>query len=91
MGLAEGDQQMFINFDQYIGEQDLNQQVASIIQQHLEKKNYYPNEENPGHGNMRIIDPFAANIEERKLSMNAKKASSIYLETTVSKLNSSHL
>ena len=34
-----------------------------------------------------MMDPFA----ENKLSMNAKKVSSIYLATTVSKLNSSHL
>ena len=34
--LAEEDQQMFINLDEYMEENDLNQQVASIIQQHLQ-------------------------------------------------------
>ena len=34
--LAEGDLQMFINFDEYMGEKDLNRQVVFIIQQHLQ-------------------------------------------------------
>ena len=93
--LAEGDLQIFTNFDEYMQEKDLNRQVVSIIQQHLQSLTeyydfYYSSEEDSRSGNMWIIDPFVANIKESKLSMNEKKASLIYLVTTVLKLNSSH-
>ena len=52
---------------------------------------YYPNEEDHWHRHMWKIDPFVANIKESKLNMSEKKAPSIYLATTVSKLYSSHL
>ena len=93
--LAEGDLQIFTNFDEYMQEKDLNRQVVSIIQQHLQSLTeyydfYYSSEEDSRSGNMWIIDSFVANIKESKLSMNEKKASLIYLVTTVLKLNSSH-
>ena len=77
--LAEGDLQMFINFDEYMGEKDLNRQVVFIIQQHLQSLTeyfdlYYPSEEDPRPGNMWIIDPFVANIEESKLSIKDKES-----------------
>ena len=34
--LAEGELQMFINFDEYMEGKDLNLQVVSIIQQHIQ-------------------------------------------------------
>ena len=34
--MAEGDLQLFINFDEYKGEKDFNWHVVSIIQQHLQ-------------------------------------------------------
>ena len=34
--LAEGNLQMFTNFDKYMGEKDLNRQMVNIIQQHLQ-------------------------------------------------------
>ena len=69
--------QMFTNFDEYMGEKDLNRQVVSIIQQHLQSLTeyfdfYYSSKEDPRPGNMWIIDPFVANIEDSKLSMNEK-------------------
>ena len=77
--LAEGDLQMFINFDEYMGEKDLNRQVVFIIQQHLQSLTeyfdlYYPSEEDPRPGNMWIIDPFVASIEESKLSIKEKES-----------------
>ena len=50
---------MFINFDEYMGEKDLNRQVVFIIQQHLQSLTehfdlYYPSEEDPKPGNMWI-------------------------------------
>ena len=67
---------MLINFDEYMGEKDLNRQVVSIIQQHLQSLTeffhfYYPNEED---GNMWIIGPFTANIVKSKLSMDEKES-----------------
>ena len=81
--LAEGDLQMFTNFDQYMEEKDLNRQVVFIIQQHLQSLTkyfdfYYSSEEDSRPGNIWIIDPFVANIEESKLSINEKE-SLIYL------------
>ena len=73
--LAEGDLQMLINFHENNGEKDQNRQVVSIIQQHLQSLTeffYYPNEEDHRHGNMWIIDPFAADIS--KLNLNSLKA-----------------
>ena len=77
--LADGDLQMFTNFDEYMGEKDLNRQVVSIIQQHLQSLTeyfdfYYLSEEDPRSGNMWTIDPSIANIEESKLSMNEKES-----------------
>ena len=34
--LAEGHRQKFINFNEYMGEKDLNRHLVSIIQQHLQ-------------------------------------------------------
>ena len=50
-----------------------------ITQQHLQSLTeyfdfYYSSEEHPRPRNMWIIDPFVANIEESKLSMNEKKS-----------------
>lgn len=64
---------MFIIFVEYMGEKDANQQVASIVQQHLQSLTEffgfcYPKEEDPRYRNMWIIDPFAANIEDSNLS-----------------------
>ena len=42
MWLAEGRLQMFIYFDDYMGEKDLNRQVVSIIQQHLQSRTISP-------------------------------------------------
>ena len=66
--LAEGDLQILTNFDEYMGEKDLNRQVVSSIQQHLQSLTeyfdfYYSNEEDPRPGNIWIIGPFVANIE----------------------------
>ena len=77
--LAEGDLQMLTNFDEYMGEKDLNRQVVSIIQQHLQLLTkyfdfYYSSEEDSSPGNMWIIDPFVVNIEESKLSINEKES-----------------
>ena len=54
MQLAEEDLQIFTNFDDYVKEKDVNQQVVSIIQQHLQSLTkffdvYYPNEEDLKH------------------------------------------
>ena len=62
-----------------MGEKDLNRQVVFIIQQHLQSLTkyfdlYYPSEEDPRPGNMSIIDPFVANIEESKLSIKEKES-----------------
>ena len=77
--LAKRDLQMFTNFDKYMGEKDLNRQVVSIIQQHLQSLTkyfdfYYSSEEDPRSDNMWIIDPFVANIEESKLNINEKES-----------------
>ena len=69
---------MFTNFE-YMGEKDLNRQEVSIIQQHLQSLTeyfefYYSSEEEPRPGNMWMIDPFVANIEDSKLSMNEKES-----------------
>uniref|UniRef100_A0A8C6V644 Uncharacterized protein n=1 Tax=Naja naja TaxID=35670 RepID=A0A8C6V644_NAJNA len=79
MQLAEEDLQMFPNFDDYMREKDVNRQVVTIVQQHLQSltesfDRYYPKKEDPRHGNMWIIDPFAAKIEDCNLSMNEKKS-----------------
>ena len=83
-----------------MGEKDLNRQMVSIIQQHLQSLTecfdfYYSSEEDPRPGNMWIIDPFGANTEESKLCMNEKESLIVtkrkYLVTTVLKLNSNHL
>ena len=76
--LAEGDLQLFINLDENNGEMDPNRQVVSIFEQHLQSMTecsylYHPSEEDPWLGNMWIIDPFAAKIEESKLSINEKE------------------
>ena len=68
-----------MNLDEYNGEKDPNRQVVSIIEQHLQSLTEcsylcHPNEEDPWHGNMWIIDPLAANIKERKLNMNEIKS-----------------
>ena len=70
---------MFTNCDEYMGKKDLNRQVVSIIQQHLHSlieyfDFYYSSEEDTRPGNMLIIDPFVANIEESKLSINEKES-----------------
>ena len=77
--LAEGDPQMFTNFDEYMGDKDLNRQVVFIIQQHFQSLIeyfgfYYLSEGDPRPENMWIIDPFVAKIEESKLSMNEKES-----------------
>ena len=77
--LTEGDLQKFTNFDEYMGEKDLNRQVVSIIQQHLQSLTkyfnfFYSSEEDPRPGNIWIIDPFLANIEESKSSINEKES-----------------
>ena len=54
MHLAEEDLQMFTNFDEYMGEKDLNQKV-SIIQQHSLKEYfdfYYSSEKDHRPGDM---------------------------------------
>ncbi|KAF0716454.1 zinc finger MYM-type protein 6-like [Aphis craccivora] len=70
---------MFQNFDEYIKEKDVNQRVVAIVQQHLESLTesfcrYFPKIEDPRHGNMWIIDPFAANNENNKLNMSEKES-----------------
>ena len=50
---------MFTKFDEYMGEKDLNRQVVSIIQQHLQSLTeyfdfYYSSEEDPRPENMWI-------------------------------------
>ncbi|XP_026546538.1 SCAN domain-containing protein 3-like isoform X1 [Notechis scutatus] len=76
--LAEDDLQMFSNFAEYMREKDVNRQVITIVQQHLQSLTesfgrYYPKNEDPRHGNMWIIDPFAANIEDSNLSLHEKE------------------
>ncbi|KAK1332829.1 hypothetical protein QTO34_006360 [Cnephaeus nilssonii] len=80
MWLAE-DLQMFSNFDEYMREKDLNRQVVlvTLVQQHLQSltesfSHYYPKKEDPRHGNMWIIDTFAANIEDSNLNVNEKES-----------------
>lgn len=77
--LADDDLQMFSNFDEYMKENDVNQQVVTLVKKHLESltesfARYYPKNEDPRHGNMWIIDPFAANIQDSKLSMHLKES-----------------
>ena len=69
---------MFTNFDEYMGEKDLNLQMVSINQQYLQSLTkyfhfYYSSEEDPRPGNIWIIDPFVANVVESKLSINEKE------------------
>ena len=76
--LAE-DLQIFTHFDEYMGEKDFNRQVVSIIQQHLQSLTeyfnfYYLSKEDSRPGNMLIIYPSVANIEESKLSVNEKES-----------------
>lgn len=77
--LAEEDLQMFQNFDEYMKEKYVNQRVVAIVQQHLESLTesfccYFPKKEDSRHGNMWIIDPFAANNENSKLNMSEKES-----------------
>jgi len=78
--LAEEDLQMFQHFDEYnMKEKDVNQRVLAIVQQHLESLTesfcrYFPKKEDPRHGNMWIIVPFAANNENNKLNMSEKES-----------------
>ena len=70
---------MFTNFDEYMGENDLNRQVVTKFQQHLQSlieyfDFYYPSEEDPRPGNMWTIDSFVTTIEESKLNMNEKES-----------------
>lgn len=60
-----------------MGEKDVKRQVVSFVQQHLQSMAktfgfYYRKEKDPRHGNIWIIDPFAANIKHNNLSMNEK-------------------
>lgn len=71
--------QIFPNFDENLKEKYVNQHVATIIQRHLISliesfDRYFPKKEDPKHGNMWIIDPFAENIENNNLSMNEKES-----------------
>ena len=48
---------MFTNFDEYMGEKDLNRKVVSVIQQHLQSLKeyfdiYFSSEEDPRPGDM---------------------------------------
>lgn len=57
--MAEEDLQTFSNFDEYMRDKDVNQQVIIIVQQHLQSLtesfgHYYPKEEDPRHSNMWI-------------------------------------
>lgn len=71
---------MFSNFDKFIKEKDVNQHVITVFQHHLISliesfDRYFPKNEDPRHGNMWIIDPFAAaNNENNKLSINEKES-----------------
>ncbi|XP_022183319.1 zinc finger MYM-type protein 6-like [Myzus persicae] len=98
--LAEEDLQMFQHFDEYMKEKDVNQRVVAIVQQHLESLTesfcrYFPKKEDPRHGNMWIIDPFAANNENNKLNMSEKESlidlsSDSSLKTKFLELSKSH-
>jgi len=65
---------MFPNFDEYMREKDVDGQVVTIVQQHLQSLtesfgHYFPiKKEDPRNGNM--WDPFASNIENNNLNMN---------------------
>lgn len=78
--LFEEDMQMFSNFDEYLKEKDNNQHVVIVVRHHLASlieafDRYFPKNEDPRHGNMWIIDPFAvANNENNNLSMNEKES-----------------
>lgn len=77
--LVEDDLQMFSNFDEYMKENGVNQQVVTLVKNHLESltesfARYYPKNEDPRHGNMWIIDPFTAKIPDNNLSMHLKES-----------------
>ena len=53
--------------------------MVSINQQHIQSLTeyfdfYYPSEEDPRPGNIWIIDPFVAKIQESKLCLNKKES-----------------
>ncbi|GFX05928.1 dimer_Tnp_hAT domain-containing protein [Trichonephila clavipes] len=61
--------QMFSNVDEYMKENYVNQQVITLVQKHSESlteyfARYYPKDEHRRHGNMWIIDPFAAKFQD---------------------------
>ncbi|GFW09907.1 dimer_Tnp_hAT domain-containing protein [Trichonephila clavipes] len=77
--LVEDDLQMFSNFDEYMKENDVNQQVLTLVKKHLESftesfARYYSKNEDPRHGDMWIIDPFATNIQDNNLRMHLKES-----------------
>ncbi|GFV90225.1 dimer_Tnp_hAT domain-containing protein [Trichonephila clavipes] len=89
--LVQDDLQMFSNFDEYMKENYVNQQVVTLVKKHLESltepfARYYLRNEDLEHGNMWVIDPFAAKIQDNNLSMHLK----VYHAAKFSKLNFIH-
>ncbi|XP_067134623.1 zinc finger MYM-type protein 6-like [Centruroides vittatus] len=77
--LVEDDLQIFSNFDEYLKENDVNQQVVTLVKKHLESltesfARCYPKNEDRRHGNMWIIDLFAVKIQDNNLCMHLKES-----------------
>ncbi|GFV34610.1 SCAN domain-containing protein 3 [Trichonephila clavipes] len=59
--------------------ENVNRQVVILVKKHLLSltesfARYYPRNEDPRHGNMWIIDPFAAKIQDNNLNMHLKES-----------------
>lgn len=77
--LADEDLQMFPNLDDFLKQEDVNRQVLTLVRQHLQSLTdsfgrYYPEQEDPRRGNVWIIDPFSAKIEDSNLNMTEKES-----------------